>query len=131
MPLPASWASPAIFSSCSVTPSVASINITQTFALSIAFFAFKTEYSSIFSYILFFLLIPAVSIKVYLPYLLSNSESIASLVVPAISDTISLSSFNILFINDDFPAFGFPIIATLILSSSSLFSISSPKYMLH
>ena len=39
-------------------------------------------------------------------------SSILSLVVPSISETIALSSFNKAFKRDDFPAFGFPIIAT-------------------
>ena len=39
--------------------------------------------------------------------------------VPAIELTIVLFSPRILLINDDFPTFGFPITATLILSSSS------------
>ena len=46
---------------------------------------------------------------------LSYSVSIASLVVPAILLTIVLFSPRILFINDDFPTFGFPITATFIL----------------
>ena len=66
-----------------------------------------------------FLLTPAVSIKMYFPFSFSNFESMASLVVPAILLTIALFSPNILFINDDFPTFGFPITATFITSSSS------------
>ena len=54
----------------------------------------------------------------YFPCLFSKYVSIASLVVPAISETITLSSPNILFISEDFPAFGLPITATLIVSSS-------------
>ena len=56
----------------------------------------------------------------YFPCLFSKYVSIASLVVPAISETITLSSPNILFISEDFPAFGLPITATLIVSSSSI-----------
>ena len=41
-----------------------------------------------------------------------NSSSIASLVVPAISDTIAFSSFNKVFNRVDFPTFGSPIMAT-------------------
>ena len=40
------------------------------------------------------------------------SSSIASLVVPAISDTMAFSSFNKLFNKVDFPTLGSPIIAT-------------------
>ena len=81
-------------------------------------------YFSKLSSILLFLLIPAVSIKIYLPYSFSNSESIASLVVPAILLTITLFSPKILFTNEDFPTFGFPIIATFIVKLSSSFSSS-------
>ena len=58
----------------------------------------------------------------YFPYSFSKFESIASLVVPAILLTILLSSPNILFKSEDFPTFGFPIIATFILSLSDSFS---------
>ena len=71
---------------------------------------------------MFFFLIPAVSIKTYFPNSFWNSESIASLVVPAISLTIILFSPRILFINDDFPTLGLPIRATFIASSSSSLS---------
>ena len=40
--------------------------------------------------------------------------SVASRVVPAIFETITRSSPAILFIKEDLPTFGFPIIATLI-----------------
>ena len=61
-------------------------------------------------------LIPAVSISfIGIPFILTNS-SIESLVVPANSVTIALSSFRIAFRRDDFPAFGFPIIAVFIPS---------------
>ena len=121
-PFPASWASPAIFVSCSVTPCVASIIKIQTSALSIASKVLATLYFSIFSSILLCLLIPAVSIKTYFPWEFSNSESIASLVVPAILLTINLFSPRILLINEDLPTFGFPITATLIWRLSSSFS---------
>ncbi|MNP15718.1 hypothetical protein D3C76_1080870 [compost metagenome] len=67
-----------------------------------------------------FLLIPAVSINIYFPNSLVKCESIASLVVPAISLTITLSSPSILLTSDDFPTLGLPIIATLTVSSSSI-----------
>ena len=63
-----------------------------------------------------------------------------SLVVPAISLTIDLSSFKSLFTSEDFPAFGLP--STAILSPSSLLfsflvsnfeitaSSKSPKFVL-
>ena len=81
-----------------------------------------------FSFTLLFLLIPAVSIKLYFPVSFSKYESIASLVVPAISLTITLFSPNILLINEDFPTFGFPIIETFIISLSLSFSSCSGKY---
>ena len=114
-----SCANPIIFSSCSVTPSVASIIKIQTSALSTAARVLITEYLSISSLTLLFLLRPAVSINVNLPNSLSILLSIASLVVPAISDTINLSSPNNLFINEDLPTLGLPIIAIFISSSSS------------
>ena len=61
-------------------------------------------------------LIPAVSTKFNgIPLIVTNS-SIVSLVVPAISVTIALSSLRIAFKSEDFPAFGFPIIAVFIPS---------------
>ena len=61
-------------------------------------------------------LIPAVSIKFNgIPFIFTNS-SIVSLVVPSILVTIALSSSNMAFKSDDFPAFGFPIIAVFIPS---------------
>ena len=83
---------------------------------------------SIDSFILLFLLTPAVSINTYFPFSFSKLESIASLVVPAISLTIVLFSPNILFTNDDLPTFGFPITATFIISSSSSSIVFSGKF---
>ena len=74
---------------------------------------------SISSFILLFRLIPAVSININFCPSFSTGESIASLVVPGILLTISLSSPNILLISDDLPTFGLPIMATFIASSSS------------
>ena len=90
-------------------------------------------YFSKLSSILLFLLIPAVSIKIYLPYSFSNSESIASLVVPAILLTITLFSPKILFTNEDFPTFGFPIIATFIVKLEVLhiLHLIHLQYLLH
>ena len=56
--------------------------------------------------------IPAVSIKRKLNPPIIKVSSIASLVVPAISDTIALSSFNKQFSRVDLPTFGDPRIAT-------------------
>ena len=53
--------------------------------------------------------------------------STASLVVPAISETISLFSPISLLIKDDLPTLGFPIIATFVISSSSSSSLGSGK----
>ena len=124
MPLPASCASPAIFASWSVTPSIASNINMQTSARSTANKLLITLYFSIFSFTLLFFLIPAVSINTYFPNSFSNSESVASLVVPAMSLTITLFSPNILFTNEDLPTFGLPIIATFIVNSSSFSVIS-------
>ena len=81
-----------------------------------------------FSFTLLFLLIPAVSIKLYFPVSFSKYESIASLVVPATLLTITLFSPRILLTKEDFPTFGFPIIATFIISLSSSSSFFSGKY---
>ena len=125
--LPLSWAIPAIFVSWSVMPSCASITSTATSQRSTAATARIILYFSISSLILLFLRIPAVSIKTYFCPSSSKGVSIASLVVPGILLTISLSSPSILFIRDDFPTFGFPIRATFITSSSSAFSAPSGK----
>ena len=74
----------------------------------------------IFSTSSFASLIPAVSINFSgIPSIFTNS-SIVSLVVPSYSVTIALSSFKTAFKSDDFPAFGFPIIAVFIPSLISL-----------
>ena len=54
--------------------------------------------------------------------------STASLVVPAISDTIRRLSPKSLLISDDLPTFGFPTIATLGLSSSNSSSSIDGKF---
>ena len=57
-------------------------------------------------------LIPAVSVNLTgIPFMLRCS-SIVSLVVPGISVTMALASLSRLFIREDFPTFGLPIIAT-------------------
>ena len=119
IPLPLSCAIPAILASCSVTPSVASITTMTTSALSTAETARIILYRSISSFILFLRLRPAVSINIYSLPSYFMAVSIASLVVPAISDTITLSSRASLLISDDLPTLGLPTIATLGLSSSS------------
>ena len=70
------------------------------------------------SFTLDFLRSPAVSMKTYSLPFHSTSVSIASLVVPAMLDTITLLSPVNLLIIDDFPTFGLPTMATLGLSSS-------------
>ncbi len=65
----------------------------------------------LFSIMLLLFLIPAVSMNLnFIPFSIISS-SIASLVVPGISETIALSSFNIAFNNVDFPTLGSPAIA--------------------
>ena len=68
--------------------------------------------------------------KINFPFSFSITVSVASLVVPAIFETITRSSPEIRFINEDLPTFGLPMIATLIESSSSVSSISSGKYFI-
>ncbi|KAF5050969.1 hypothetical protein DSECCO2_423890 [anaerobic digester metagenome] len=114
--------------SWSVTPLSASITRMQISALSTAANALKTLYFSTVSLTLLFFLIPAVSIIVYFCSFLSNFVSMASLVVPGMSLTITLSSPMILLIMDDFPALGLPITAILMLSSSSAVSIVSSNF---
>ena len=126
-PLPALWAIPATRVSCSVMPTEASISITHTSERSTAARARTIEYFSTLSSILPFLRIPAVSMMVNLPYLFSTKESIVSRVVPAISDTILLSSPIILLESEDLPALGRPIRATRIVSLPSSSSASSGK----
>ena len=84
-------------------------------------------YFSISSLILLFLLKPAVSISTYSPLSFLKFVSIASLVVPGISLTMLLFSPIILLTNEDFPTFGFPINATLVISPSSSFPTSFGK----
>ena len=64
----------------------------------------------IFSTLSLALRIPAVSTILRGIPLIVTFSSILSLVVPSISVTIALSSFNIVFNKDDLPAFGLPII---------------------
>ena len=82
-----------------------------------ASFAISLDFAiPIFSTSLSVFLIPAVSINFNgIPFIVTNS-SIVSLVVPSILVTMALSSFNIALSKDDFPAFGFPIIAVFIPS---------------
>ena len=134
IPLPASWATPAIFLSCSVIPSAASIIRSATSLLSIAATALITEYLSMSSVTLLFLLIPAVSMSIYLSPSFSNGVSMESLVVPAIGDTITLFSPTSSLMREDLPTLGLPITAILITSSSSsycsfgkAFTISSSR----
>ena len=92
IPLPRSCAIPAILASCSVTPSSASITRTATSQRSTAETVRMILNLSISSLILLLRRSPAVSMKTYsLPFLFTV-VSMASLVVPAISETISLSS---------------------------------------
>jgi len=55
---------------------------------------------------------PAVSVKRNLIPSITTVSSMASLVVPGISETIAFSSFSKRFSNVDFPVFGFPAITT-------------------
>jgi len=128
--LPRSWAIPATLESCSVKPSCASIIITHTVALSTAILARRTLYFSIASSTLLLRRIPAVSMKMNFPNRFSINVSVASLVVPAIFETMTRSSPAMALISEDLPTFGLPITATRILSSSSSSSSSSGKYLI-
>ncbi len=127
---PSSCAMPATFESCSVKPSHASIIITQTLARSTAILALITLYFSIESSTLLFLLMPAVSINTNLPCSFSISVSVASRVVPAMLETITLSSPAIALMSEDLPTLGLPITATLTVSLSSSSFSSSGKYFI-
>ncbi len=74
------------------------------------------------SFILLFRLRPAVSIRIYSFLFLRIGVSIASLVVPAIFDTITRFSPSSLLIMEDLPTLGLPTIAILGRSSSSSIS---------
>ena len=113
--------------SCSIMPSSAFMTSKHTSLLSIAFIERSTEYFSIFSYIFPFFLIPAVSIATYFFLLYVNSVSIASLVVPAIGDTITFSSLISAFTRLLLPTFGLPIKQNFILSSVSSSSMITGK----
>ena len=60
------------------------------------------------------LLIPAVSLNRKRIESISFSPSTTSLVVPAIGETMALSSFSMALRSEDFPTFGSPAIATVI-----------------
>ena len=57
---------------------------------------------------------PAVSIRFNVTFPIRTLPSTKSLVVPAISVTIALSSSNHAFNKEDFPTFGFPTITVSI-----------------
>ena len=128
MPLPLSCAIPAIFASCSVTPSVASMTMRTTSALSTAVTVRIMLYRSSSSLILFFLRSPAVSMKIYSFPLCTISVSIASRVVPATSETMTRFSPRRRLTIEDLPTFGFPTMAIRGLSSSSSCALPSGKY---
>ena len=130
IPLPLSCAIPAILASCSVTPSVASITRIAISARSTAATVLMILKRSRSSLILLLRRRPAVSINTYSLPLYLMAVSIASRVVPAISDTITLFFPTSLLIIDDLPTLGLPIMATLGLSSSSIVSDPSGKCLL-
>ena len=127
-PFPDSCAYPATFLSCSIIPSSALRTTKTTSERSIALRERSTEYFSQLSYTLPRFLIPAVSITTYSSPLCLKSVSIASRVVPAISDAITRSSPKIVLIKLDLPTLGRPIRENLILSSSSS-SSSTLKFL--
>ena len=87
--------------------------ISEITRINIAFsIALKERSIPCFSISFLLSLIPAVSIKRYSTPLIKKRSSIVSMVVPAILDTITLSSFSIAFIRVLLPLFGFPTIAT-------------------
>ena len=101
----------------SISSSDSSFDISKIAIIKSLFSAISFDFFiPIFSTSSFAFLIPAVSINFNgIPLIVINS-SIVSLVVPSYSVTIALSSFNIAFNKDDFPAFGVPIIAVFIPS---------------
>ena len=117
--LPASCAMPAIFVSCSVTPSRASIMMRHTSARSMASCARMTENFSMRSSTFERRRMPAVSMKTYLPYSFSKYVSTASRVVPAWSATITRFSPRMRLMSELLPTLGLPITATWMRSSSS------------
>ena len=129
--LPASCAMPAIFVSCSVTPSRASSMMMHTSARSMASCARMTENFSILSSTLDLRRMPAVSMNTYLPYLFSKGVSTASRVVPATFETMTRFSPRMRFMSDDLPTLGLPMTATFILSSSSSPSSRGGKWATH
>ena len=77
--------------------------------------ALETEKISISRSILDFLLKPAVSNRLILSFLNKIDFDTASLVVPALAETIERFSLIMELKNVDFPALGFPKILILIL----------------
>ena len=128
---PASWARPATFVSCSVTPSVASMRIKHTSDRSMAMVDRRMLYRSTFSSTRDLRRMPAVSMKMKEPCFVSSRESMASRVVPATSETITRSSPKRRFTREDFPALGFPMTATRMASSSSSAASSGGKQATH
>ena len=117
---------PAMRASCSVTPSAASMSISATSQRRMAVSDRMTEYrSSDASSILLFLRMPAVSMMMNSSSPSTNRVSMASRVVPAISETITRSSLSIRLTSEDLPTLGRPTTAILTGPSSSFSSGAS------
>ncbi len=108
---------PAIFVSCSTTPSVASIKRRAMSALVSVVATLETENLSAPPSILPLRRIPAVSINRYFFPLCTTVESMGSLVVPGTSLVTIRSSPRRVLISVDLPTFGLPI--TVILGNFS------------
>ena len=115
---------PFIISKISLSSFDKSLEASKIAIIRSAFLAISFDlWIPIFSTSSFAFRIPAVSINFKGIPLIFTYSSIVSLVVPSNSVTIALSSFKILFNKEDFPAFGFPIIAVFI-PSFNIFPLS-------
>ena len=116
---PPSCAYPAMVASSASTPSVASSTTTVTSAMRMWRRAITTLSFSVISLVLPLRRMPAVSTNTYSISLWITASSTESRVVPATGDTMDRSSPVRVFSSVDFPVFGRPIIATLILRIST------------
>ena len=126
-PLNESSIYPAICVSWLVTNSETSVTRIHTSELPIFLIDLNTLYFSIPASIRPLLRTPAVSTNVMFVSSYEKLTSIASRVVPGVSETIDLSSPTILFTSIDLPTLGRPTIANLICPSTSSASIGSPS----
>ena len=131
-PFPLSWAIPAILASCSVTPSAASITI--NYHICPLYCCYGTDNAVTLQLFLDLVLSAkscSIDKNIFLAVPCTISVSMASLVVPAISDTITRFSPRSLLIMEDFPTFGFPTMAIFGISDHPLpLPVSSGKCLI-